>query len=224
MSRTINDFADLLEAFLDKRLSNVFVGAIGRIEKFSSTLMTADVKVLLKEENILKSVGKAKAYKDFPVIPDCPVQFLYSGGFFIRPEYKRGDLVMLSFTNHSNEFAKKGLSYPKSENKFGLQNAIVIGGILRTGMVIPDFTKTGLLIGNLTELVRIATGKISLKTSGKIALANNAQSFDSIFSDLIDAISAATTIGGPTNQAMDGATQTALAAIKTRALALLGAV
>ena len=65
--------------------------------------------------------------------------------------------------------------------------------------------------------------QIILGSDGKIAAKNDAESIATLMADFIDEMTGATTTGSPTTHAMSAATQAALAALKLRFAALLGA-
>jgi len=80
-------------------------------------------------------------------------------------------------------------------------------------------TKTTDITGVSTEN---AGGNIIINsTGGKLNIKNGSYSIYDLLTDLITQTKAITTFGGPTNQAVDGASQTALAAVQTKVDATL---
>lgn len=140
----ISEMIDLLSDFFDRRSRNIIIGCIGKIESHDLVTMRADVKPLLKytaEGGILA--------QDFAVISKVPVLFLYAGGFYIRPEYQRGDLVWVTFATHGIQSGLMGLADPTDEGAFSRDSAAVVHGLTPTVWVPPiDITKPGLVIGH----------------------------------------------------------------------------
>ncbi|MBN2157929.1 MAG: hypothetical protein JW807_00935 [Spirochaetes bacterium] len=161
---------------IDKSRRETIVGCIGRIEKHDTQTMRADVKPLLK----YMATGETVA-KEFQVLPDIPVQFLWAGGYYIRPKYQNGDLVWVTFATHEIQRGLKGSPDSISGRLFSLENASVAHGISKTNWSPPaEFSKDGLLIGHKDgnfyfhiqdDQVKIK-GNVeidgSLKTTGKI--------------------------------------------------------
>ncbi len=138
----MSGFIEFLEDYLHDRLSDIDIGMIGRIEAFDSQKMRADVIPLLKKKSGDKEV-------EYSMLKDVPVNFLYSGGFYIKPAYEKGDLVHISFSTHDIEKALKDDKPLASDRIFSSENAFVIGGIAKTDWEKPkNFEKDGLLIGH----------------------------------------------------------------------------
>ena len=138
----MSEFIEFLEDYLHERLSDIDIGMIGRIETFDSKKMRADVIPLLKKKSGDQEV-------EYSILRDVPVIFLYSGGFYIRPFYKKGDLVHISFSTHDIEKALRDDKPTASQRIFSAENAFITGGIAKTGWKPPgDFSKDGLLIGH----------------------------------------------------------------------------
>ena len=136
-------FIDLFNKFWDKRSRDVVIGCIGRIESFDKTKMRADVQPLLE----YTSAGSAGTTK-FSVIGDVPVQFLYSGGFYIRPHYEAGDLVWVTYSTFGIESGLNNTFDDVSVGAFSRENASVTSGIARENWTAPkSFNDDGLLIG-----------------------------------------------------------------------------
>lgn len=141
MSRKI---IDLFNRFWDKRSRDIIIGCIGRIETFDGSKMRADVQPLLEY-----TVSGSSLSTKFAVIGDVPVQFLFSGGYFIRPDYIKGDLVWISYATFSIEHSlSKG--FDKTDNSiFSRENASVSHGIASENWTAPGaFGESGLLIGH----------------------------------------------------------------------------
>ena len=101
----MSQFVDFLDDLLHDRLSDIEIGMVGRIESFDKKKMRADVTPLLKRKS-------GKQVIEYAQLKDIPVNFIMAGDYYIRPEYKRGDLVHLAFATHDIE---DGLKARKSE-------------------------------------------------------------------------------------------------------------
>lgn len=134
---------DVILKAIKKQLANVQVGLPGTIESFNPSLMTANVKLLFKQIN-----GQGEDI-DFPVLSNIRVGTLWAGDFFIKPDYKRGDKVWVSFSTHDTSDAIRGISTVASESLFDLQSACVQSGF-KGDLDAPAFTANlpGLLIGH----------------------------------------------------------------------------
>nr|WP_016758398.1 Gp138 family membrane-puncturing spike protein [Leptospira weilii] len=134
---------DVILKAIKKQLANVQVGLPGTIESFNPSMMTANVKLLFKQKD-----GQGEEI-DFPVLSNIRVGTLWAGDFYIKPDYKRGDTVWISFSTHDTSDAVRGLSTPVSESLFDLQSACVVCGF-KGELNPPAMTGNlpGLLIGH----------------------------------------------------------------------------
>lgn len=138
----MSEFIDFLKDFLHERLSDIDIGMVGRIESYNEKTMRADVTPLLKKKSGNKEI-------EYATLKDVPVDFLYSGGFYIRPLYKKGDLVHISFSTHDIEEALKDKKPLASNIIFSSNNAFITGGLAKAGWKTPEqFSADGLLIGH----------------------------------------------------------------------------
>lgn len=172
----ISEMIDLLNDFFDRRSRSIIIGCIGKIEKHDLSTMRADVKPLIK----YTATGDTTA-SDFAVIPGIPVMFLYAGGYYVRPEYQRGDLVWVTFATHDIAKGLTGRSDEAEGATFNRESAAVVSGVAQTNWVSPsDISKPGLLIGHkdggalmqIQESVIKITGNVEItgdvSASGKI--------------------------------------------------------
>ena len=154
----MSEFVDFIEELVHDRLKEVDVGMVGRIESFDKEKMRADVTPLLKKKSGDKEYEYAK-------LSDVPVNFLISGDFFIRPEYKQGDLVHISFATHALEDALKGRVGLASERIFTSENAFIVGGVAPTDWSAPSaFGEAGLLLGHKSgkPLIKITENEVDI--------------------------------------------------------------
>jgi len=134
---------ELFNKFWEKRSRDIVVGCIGRIESFDKVKMRTDVQPLLE----YKASGETTATK-FAVIGDVPVQFLWAGGYYIRPDYKKGDLVWVTYSTFSIEAGLSNMFDDVSTGTFSRENASVVAGVAKENWSAPDsFESAGLLVG-----------------------------------------------------------------------------
>ena len=134
----------LFNNFWDKRSRDIVIGCIGRIESFDKVKMRADVQPLLE----YKSSGDTTAVK-FAVIGNIPVQFLYAGGYYIRPDYAKGDLVWVTYSTFDIEYGLNNLHDNVAEGTFSRENASIAHGLAPEKWQAPElFQSDGLLIGH----------------------------------------------------------------------------
>jgi len=134
-------FTNFLKKLVDDKAEDIQQGMIAEILSFDKEKFRADIQPQL-------TVGESGS-ELIAAIPDVPVQALYAGGYYIRPEYKPGDLVWVAFATHDTDAALDGNVRPASPKTFGLENAVVIGGVLPSSFTPPpEFgSESGLLIG-----------------------------------------------------------------------------
>lgn len=139
----MSEFTDFVEDLLADRLNDVKISIVGRVESFDKEKMRADVTPLLK-----KKVGDQEV--DYPVLKQLPVTFMLAGDFYIRPEFKQGDLVQVVFSTNDIADALRDVKSVESKKLFTLENAFIIGGVAKTGWTHPsEFSnEPGLLIGH----------------------------------------------------------------------------
>jgi hypothetical protein len=138
----VTEFVSLLTDFKKIFAREIIYGAIGKIDKFNKQKMRADVQPLFYSTS--KGVRT-----DHAIIPQAPVQFLYSGGFYVRPDYKKDDLVWLSYATFNIENQLKD-QFESTEGATNHEHALsVVSGLALSNWQAPDeFSKDGLLIGH----------------------------------------------------------------------------
>ncbi|MCL2155424.1 MAG: hypothetical protein FWH53_07150, partial [Leptospirales bacterium] len=95
-----------------------------------------------------KASGDKVAVK-FAVIGNVPVQFFYSGGYYIRPDYVKGDLVWVTYATFDIEYGLNNLHDDVSAGAFSRENASIVFGIAPENFNVPDsFNDDGMLIGH----------------------------------------------------------------------------
>ena len=79
------------DGLIGETLEGIHTCMLAKINKFDHKKMKAEVVPLHKRRLV---DGRTKEY---PLLLEVPVAFFYANGFFIRPPYKKGDLVVVIF-------------------------------------------------------------------------------------------------------------------------------
>ena len=146
-------------------------GFIAEIVTFNKKTMRAEIKPLL--EYTTEARGKSnKRTIETPNIPNVPCDIHYAGGFFIRPDYKKGDLVdcALKASNISKPL-DSGIRADTGNNRYSLSYCTVTNGVIPKNFTFPTAwdNEDGLLIGKDDSLlIQILDGTI--KTSIPVSL------------------------------------------------------
>lgn len=163
----MSEFTDFVEGAIEDKLLEVYQGFIGKIESFDKKKMRADVLPLLKSES-------EEGEFPYPVIAGVPVHFLFAGGFYIRPEYKKGDFVWLTWSTYDYDDALDELVRVETEKKFNMGSVAVAGGISTNKFKPPDhFNSEGLLLGHIDGNNKIQLLKDKININTKVNLGDN---------------------------------------------------
>lgn len=139
--RNANEF---FQRLLNDRLEGILIGAVCRIEKFDATRMVADVLPMIRQE-----VPGGKIV-DLPMLVNIRVGSQGAGDYIVRPPYKKGELVWVSFATYDIYPGLKGKKADAEGGLFSLQNACVICSVEKTGTILPISisSKEGLLFAH----------------------------------------------------------------------------
>lgn len=112
-------------ASIQNNVSKIQIGLPGIIESFQPQEMTDNVLIPLKKED---DSGRERS---FPVLSGIRVGVgtYWAGDFYIKPDYKRGDNVWVSFSTHDISDAIRGIESVASDSLFDLQSACVVRGL-----------------------------------------------------------------------------------------------
>lgn len=160
---------EVILAAMKKSLSRVQVGLPGIIDSFNPNEMTANVRIPFKQKD---GYGDEKP---FPILSNIRVGTLWAGDFYVKPDYKRGDNVWISFSTHDTSDAIRGVSSVVSDSLFDLQSACIVCGY-KSDTEMPALTSnlSGLLMGNKegksfiqfdNDTIKIQGGLIDLSES-----------------------------------------------------------
>jgi hypothetical protein len=140
-----DSFARLLEDLLADRFSEILVSVPAVIESYNSLTNKASVQPLLR------STKDSKTAK-FAIISNVTCAIYYQNSFLINNNFKKGDLVLLSFPAHSIDKAMQGHFDVTSSAPFNPSNCIVIGSYISDTNINPSrnelLSKDGLIMGH----------------------------------------------------------------------------
>ncbi|MBU8908497.1 Gp138 family membrane-puncturing spike protein [Desertibacillus haloalkaliphilus] len=140
---------------------------ICRIEKFDAATMTADITILQTEAGLNNEVF------------NVPVSHMSFGDFVIRPSYKRGDLVIVGFSDTAIDDVLISANQQESDitERFREEDAIVLQGINSMKQTLPSDHSNDLVIAKKdfsSKIVIKDNNDIVLEASGSILLGESA--------------------------------------------------
>jgi hypothetical protein len=137
-------FAKFFQDAFNSFNSQIQLGLPAKIDKFDKSTMLADVKFFLQNKDAQGTLT------DYPIVHNIPVQFIFANGFYIRPEYHRGDKVWVTFSTFDIEKAMDEQTGAEGAGIFGMQNASVTGSIATNQFTAPDAfgNEDGLIMGH----------------------------------------------------------------------------
>ena len=93
------ELIEVLRKAVDLAVDDLFVALPGRVEKYSASKQSVDVKPLLKRA-VVHEDG-TESLDVIPTLPDVPVVFPRAGGYFLSLPVEVGDNVLLIFMDRS---------------------------------------------------------------------------------------------------------------------------
>lgn len=123
--QTTPTLTELIRRALDEAFANVNISMPGTIESFDPATGLADVRPGFKR------VFVDGDNPDIPIIGSVPVVFPGSGAAFVRFPVKKGDTVLLQFSQRSiDQWTEKGGQVdPIFDGRFQLSDAVAIVGL-----------------------------------------------------------------------------------------------
>lgn len=122
----MDDLNKLLHETIEYHLADFHTAMAGVVEKYNPKTRRADIQPSLKRK---MPGGK---FMEFPVIPDVPVRYSGSMEFTIHFPLKKGDEVLLLFTERATDKWKasggKGIEEP-DPRRFDLQDCVAVPGL-----------------------------------------------------------------------------------------------
>lgn len=154
----MNKFAELMNEKVDFELSAIWIGLLGEVVSFSKSKSEVDVQPLIK-------LKKKKSYTRLPVIK-CPVGLSLGNGFFLIPDYKKGDIVELKGNIYPIDNQLKGQVEVAENFKFKLSNCTIIKShVKRPKLISPNLIKDGVVIAHEDgDYFQLKKDEINFKT------------------------------------------------------------
>lgn len=173
------ELAGLIKDYVEKALRGILIGCVASIDKHDLTTMRADVKPL-----IMFTPAGQTAQSDYAIIPDIPVLFIWAGGYYIRPEYKRGDLVWVTFATYDISPSLSGRNADGDGVVFPRESAAVVQGIAKRGWTAPsDISLPGLLLGHKDGAVLMHITDAAVKITGNVEITGDVKTTGDIVAD-----------------------------------------
>lgn len=144
MKQAPKNTVEFLNRIVGDKLEDIMIGAVCRIERFDASKMLADVQPMIRQE---KQPGKVT---DLPLLVNIRVGYQGAGDYVVRPPYKKGDLVWVSFATYDIYPGLKGKKADAEAGLFSLQSACVMCAVEQTGTILPlsISSKEGLLFAH----------------------------------------------------------------------------
>jgi len=159
----MSKFTNFLLSLSDNDVKQIYQGVIAKIDTFDQQTMRATVDIQLKDLDIPTQIEI-----DLGLLQNIPVGFISGGGgYYIRPFYKKNDLVWITFSSYEIRNALRGSKLQQTNgNKFDLSYAMVSHGLFKDTEIPPTpFTKDGLLIGfGDNTFINILNNNIEMQT------------------------------------------------------------
>lgn len=179
----MSDFNDVLREAIDARISEVHVALPARVESYDPATQKASVTPLLKKKL------RSGAEFSLGVIDGVPVIMPRSSLGSLTFPISRGDTVLLVFAERAidNWLSLGGEQPPGDPRKYDLSDAIAIPGLF-------PFNVPGKGSSSKVLLECNNAAKLSLSKDSKVALGAGTVEVLDIISQMLQAISVATTV------------------------------
>jgi hypothetical protein len=150
-------FERAMDEAIERKLADVHTCLPGKVLKVNLALGMVDVQPLLKKKYLDETVV------DIPPITNVPLATYRAGKAFISLPVKKGDSVLLFFSERSLDrwLAKGGSVDPADPRKFDLSDAIAYPGLY-------PFTDPPLGVSTDNIVIRNNLASIELQPNGKI--------------------------------------------------------
>ena len=148
----------------DRRLAeSICVAAVVSVTAFDPAKMTVDVQPLSKH---LQN-GK---YESQPPILSIPVACTRSGGFFIRPWIKEGDVGVVLYLDHDMDSAVSGgkETQPLTERNHSTTDAVFVGGIVAGSYTARGLPSESLVLATDDGSIYVAVTKSGVQILGNV--------------------------------------------------------
>ena len=155
-----------LRRALREASSEMHVALPAQIERYDHTEQRADVPPLPRRAYVVGVV------QGMPVVPDVPVVWPRSGGAQMTMPVRRGDTVLLVFTDRSIDrwLAQGGDVTPDDRRQHDLSDAVAVPGLVP----FADFGDVEPSENNDDVLLRYAGSKVRVKQNGDVEVEGSA--------------------------------------------------
>lgn len=175
-----------------ENMKKIEQGFIAKIVSYDPKTMRAEISPQL--EFITEIEGQRQTIQA-PNIINVPCELLYAGGFYIRPVYKKDDLVKCSLcSSNITKPLDVGTRSDTNDNRFSLSYVTVSGGVIPKNFTPPaQWDRDGLVIGNDSGFIEIAeNGDVILNgdQDSAVAYTDLKTAFDQLKSDVNDLVTA----------------------------------
>ena len=165
-------FASVIRGHVSKLSKEIHTALPGRVESYDASTQKADVKPLIKSEDIDEE-GNA-VYYPIPVITDVPVVFPGGGGFRVTFPLTKGSTVLLVFSEASLDtwLSKGGDVEPGVDSRHELTDAIAIPGLNTFTAPLSNAPSSTMSVGadNTTATIEFSDTQITAGGAGADAL------------------------------------------------------
>lgn len=142
-------FEMFLNDLIASKLEAVEMSFVAKILTFNKAKMTASIRPMLFGA-FSASESEKPTVVNVPDMQNIPVELLYAGGAYIRPDYKNGDLVRVScYASAVSPVINGGVRSNSKALRFQLNSCTVSCGLVPKSATVPSTwaEKSGLLIG-----------------------------------------------------------------------------
>lgn len=151
---------ELIDKAIEKRIREIPQTLVCTVETFDKEKLRAKVQPLYK------SVFNGQEIP-YPVLNNIPVLCPVLGNdVSIRPDYKKGDLCLVVCSTFNFDSQMKGVSSAESDGLFGKENAVLIGGLAKTGWTNPQKYSEDGIIMNYKDLFSLIINDQGITVSG----------------------------------------------------------
>ncbi len=156
--------AEVLRLAVEYHTRDLWTALPGKIDKFDASNQMADVKPLV--QNLTATEDGEELVEPLPIIPNVPVKWPRSGGFYMTFPVKPGDFCLLIFCSRSIDKYIEGDGEDQNPGDFrthDLTDAVAHMGFSPKSQAIGDYDEDAAVMGlEGGTRIRIADGLIEM--------------------------------------------------------------
>lgn len=168
MSSKNTTFPEVIQNYIAKATKDIHTALPGRIESYDPTTQKADVKPLIKSENVLED-GTIE-YLPIPVIPNVPVAFPGGNGFMVTFPLTKGDTCLIIFSEASLDtwLSKGGDVEPSVATRHDFSDAVIYPGLKSFKNPLNNASGDNMIVGadNGTSMIEISVSEVVVGGAG----------------------------------------------------------